>query len=44
MEEVFDEMKNDLNWKERIILKIFRKTFIKIYGIAGKRIFNQIIL
>lgn len=28
---VLDEVKNELNWKEKIIIKIFSKTFIKVY-------------
>lgn len=34
---------NELNWKEKIIVKVFRKTFTKVYGIAGKRTFNDLI-
>lgn len=39
---LLDEVKKELNWKERIIIKIFKKTIIKIYGIAGKNVFNSI--
>ena len=28
---VLDEVKKALNWRERIVVKIFKKTFIKIY-------------
>ncbi len=39
---VLNEVKKELNWKERIIVKIFKRTIIKIYGIAGKNVFNSI--
>ena len=43
MENVLlDELKKELNWKEKIIIKIFKKTIIKVYGIAGKNVFNSI--
>ena len=42
-ELVLDEVLGELNWKEEIIVKVFPKTFIKIYGIAGKNIVNQIL-
>ena len=38
---VLDEIKKDLNWKERIILTIFAKTYIKIYHITRILEFNQ---
>lgn len=41
---VLDEVVKELNWKEKFIVKIFRGTFIKVYGIAGKRIFNNFII
>ena len=31
---VLNEVKKELNWKERIIVKIFTKTFTKIYNIC----------
>lgn len=39
---VLNEIMKELNWKERIIVKVFRKTFVKVYGITGKKIFNNI--
>lgn len=39
---LLDELKKELNLKERIILKFFKKTIIKIYRIAGKNTFNNI--
>ncbi len=29
---VLNEVKKELNWKERIIIKIFAKTFLKVYN------------
>lgn len=40
---VENEVIKELNWKEKIIVKIFNKTFLKVYGIAGKNIVNQIL-
>ena len=40
---VLDEIKKDLNWKERIILTIFAKTYIKIYHITRINIINNIL-
>ena len=40
---VENEVIRELNWKEKIVIKIFKKTFFKIYGIAGKNIVNQIL-
>lgn len=28
---VLDEVKKELNWKEKIIIHIFRKTFSRVY-------------
>lgn len=41
---VKNEIMKELNWKEKIIVKIFSKTFFKIYGIAGKNILNQTLI
>lgn len=38
---VLDEVKKELNWKERIIIKIFTKTIIKIYKIGITYGFNN---
>jgi hypothetical protein len=40
--EVLKEISKDLNWKEKIIVKLFPKITIKIYGLASKRMFNNI--
>lgn len=38
---VLDEVKKDLNFKERIIVKLFSKTFYKIYKIGITFGFNN---
>lgn len=38
--EIFKELKKELTFKERIITKIFKKTFIKIYRLGMIRCFN----
>lgn len=40
-ERIVEEAKNELNWRERIVVRIFKRTFMKIYGIAGEKVFNQ---
>lgn len=40
---VVEELRKELNWKERIILRIFKKYTYKIYGIVGKKIINNIL-
>lgn len=37
---VLDELKKELTFKEKILTKIFRKTFIKIYQLGMIRCFN----
>ena len=41
---ILDEIKKELNWKERIIVQIFKETCIHIYCIAGKIILSNLIL
>ena len=38
---VLDEVKKALNWRERIIAKIFKKTFCKIFNISRILILNK---
>lgn len=38
---VLNEVKKELNWKERIVVKIFSKTFYKIYKIGITYGFNN---
>jgi len=40
---VYNVVKNELNWKERIIAKIFTKTFIKVYNIGRINSINSIL-
>ena len=40
---VLDEVKKELNWKEKIVAKVFKKTIIKVYHIARVRTFNELI-
>lgn len=40
---VVNEVKKELNWKERIIVKLFTKTFAKVYNIARIKIVNKLI-
>lgn len=41
--EVRNEVMKELNFIERIIVSMFPKTFMKVYGIAGKKVVNQIL-
>lgn len=41
---ILDEIKKELNWKERIIVQIFKETCIHVYCIAGKIILSNLIL
>lgn len=40
---ILNGIKNELNFKERIILKLFEKTFIKVYHIIRIRTINEFI-
>ncbi len=40
---VLKELKKELNWKEKIIVRIFSKTFTKVYNICRINIVNKII-
>ena len=39
-EELLKEICKDLNWKERIIVRLFKKSFIKVYKNGVKTGFN----
>lgn len=44
MEEVIiNEIKKGLNWKEKIIVKIFAKTMKKVYNIARIKTINDLL-
>lgn len=40
---VVNEIKNELNWKEKIIVRIFTKTFNKVYNIGRINTVNNIL-
>lgn len=40
---VLNEIKNELNWKERIIVRIFKKTFNKVYNIGRINTINSML-
>lgn len=40
---VLNEIMKELNWKERIIVKIFAKTIIKMYNIQKIKLINSIL-
>ena len=37
---VYNVVKNDLNWKEKIIVKVFAKTTEKVYNISRIKTIN----
>ena len=41
---ILDKAMIELNWREKIIVKMFRNTFRKVYAIAGKNTFNNYII
>ena len=40
---VFNVVKNELNWREKIIVRIFAKTFNKVYNIGRIKSINSIL-
>ena len=40
---VLNEIKKDLNWRERIVIHIFTRTFIKVYNITRIKLVNSIL-
>lgn len=40
---VENEIKKELDFKEKIIFKLFKKTFMKVYNIVRIKIVNEII-
>lgn len=40
---LMNEVKKELNWKEKIIIKVFTKTFIKVYNVARINIVNNML-
>lgn len=43
MNVVEKEIMKELNWKERIIVKIFKRVFIKVYNIMRIGVINQLL-
>ena len=43
MDVVKDEIIKELNWKERIIVKLFAKTFEKVYNKCRIKVVNSIL-
>ena len=43
MNKITDEVIKELNWKEKIIVKIFAKTFNKVHNITRIKIINALI-
>lgn len=41
--EVLKEVTKELNWRERIVVKVFKKTINKIYDITRIIIVNKLI-
>lgn len=39
-EDVLRDLEKEMNWKEKIFLKIFAKMFYKVYNAGVKRGFN----
>nr|DAG74098.1 MAG TPA: hypothetical protein [Caudoviricetes sp.] len=42
-EDIVKEIEKECNFKERILLKVFTKTFMKVYNIARIKMFNSLI-
>ena len=40
---VVDEIKRELNWKEKIVIHVFTKTIIKVYNMARIRTINELL-
>lgn len=40
--EVIIEISKECNFTEGIIVKLFKRLFVKVYGVAGKNSFNNI--
>ena len=41
--EILEEIEKECNFKERILLKVFTNTFVKVYNIARIKMFNSLI-
>lgn len=43
-ENIVEEIKKECNLKERILLKVFARTFVKVYNIARVKAINNILV
>ena len=43
MNAVENEVMNELNWKERIVVKLFAKTFEKVYNKCRIKVVNSLL-
>lgn len=41
--EIVEEIKKECNFRERILLKMFGKIFVKVYHIGRIKMFNSLI-
>lgn len=41
--EILEEIEKECNFKERILLKAFTKTFMKVYNIARLKVINNLL-
>ena len=41
---ILNEITNELNWKERIVVNTFKKTFMKVYTISRIKIINSLLM
>ena len=41
---ILNEITNELNWRERIVVNVFTKTFIKVYNISRIKIVNSVLM
>ncbi len=41
---ILNEITNELNWRERIVVNIFTKTFTKVYNIGRIKIVNSVLM
>lgn len=41
--EILEEIEKECNFKERILLKVFTKTFVKVYNIARLKVINNLL-
>lgn len=44
MNIILKEIEKEFNWKRKLLLRMFPKTFIKVYGMASKKATNNILI